>query len=70
VAGITAEVFLSLLSPEDIKDIAAGAIHSKTLRAYAQSFAEGIRSGRLVLAARAKQFSGAQEVAEARGSDA
>jgi hypothetical protein len=37
----------ALLSPEDIDDIAAGAIHSKTLHAYAQSFVEGIRSGRI-----------------------
>jgi hypothetical protein len=36
------------MSPEDIDDIEAGAIHPKTLKAYALSFAEGIRSGRLV----------------------
>jgi hypothetical protein len=35
------------MSPEDIDDIAAGAIHPKTLHAHALSFAEGIRSGRL-----------------------
>jgi hypothetical protein len=46
-AGITVEVFRSLLCPEDIDDIAAGGIHPKTLHAYAQSFAEGIRSGRI-----------------------
>jgi hypothetical protein len=45
VAGITVEVFRSLLSPEDLADIAAGGIHPKTLGACAQSFAEGIRSG-------------------------
>jgi hypothetical protein len=49
VAGITVQVFRSLLSPEDITDIAAGAIHPKTLRAYALSFADGIRSGRIVV---------------------
>ena len=48
VAGITPEVFRSLLCPEDVADIEAGAIHSLTLHAYAQSFAEGIRSRRLV----------------------
>ena len=53
VEGITVEVFRSLLSPEDIADLEAGAIQSKTLHAYALSFAEGIRSGRLVSAARA-----------------
>jgi hypothetical protein len=54
VAGITPAQFRALMSPEDINDIAAGAIRSKTLQAYAESFAEGIRSGRLVLAVRAK----------------
>ncbi len=48
VAGITPAQLRALLSPEDIDDIAAGAIHPKTLHAYAQSFVEGIRSGRLV----------------------
>ena len=47
VAGITPAQFRALLSPEDIDDIAAGAIHSKTLHGYTQSFAEGIRSGRI-----------------------
>ena len=46
-AGITPEAFRSLLSPQDIADIEAGAIHPKTLKAYALSFAEGIRSGRI-----------------------
>ena len=32
---------------EDIKDIEAGGIHPKTLHAYAESFAEGLRSGRI-----------------------
>jgi hypothetical protein len=47
VAGITPAQFRSLLSPEDIADIEAGGIHPKTLHAYAQSFAEGLRSGRI-----------------------
>jgi hypothetical protein len=47
VEGITAAEFRSLLSSTDISDIAAGAIHPKTLKAYALSFVEGIRSGRL-----------------------
>jgi hypothetical protein len=47
------------LSPEDFKDIEAGAMHPgamhpKTLHACARSFAEGIHSGRLVQAAKAK----------------
>ncbi|MDQ3581172.1 MAG: DUF3987 domain-containing protein [Pseudomonadota bacterium] len=46
VAGISPEVFRSLLSPEDIADIEAGEIPAvPTLRGYAQSFAEGIRGG-------------------------
>lgn len=49
MAGITGEVFRSLLSAEDIDDIAAGGTHPKTLRAYARSFAEGIRSGRITV---------------------
>jgi hypothetical protein len=47
VAGITPGQFRALMSPEDIDDIEAGGIHSKTLCAYARSFAEGIRSGRI-----------------------
>jgi hypothetical protein len=47
VAGITPVQFRSLLSPEDIADIEAGGIHPKTLHAYAESFAEGFRSGRI-----------------------
>jgi hypothetical protein len=47
VAGISVDVFRALLSHEDVTDIAAGAIHSKTLRGYAQLFAEGMRSGRI-----------------------
>jgi hypothetical protein len=48
VEGITPEVFRSLLSREDVADIEAGGIHRKTLKGYAQSFAEGLRSGWLV----------------------
>ncbi|MDQ3776258.1 MAG: hypothetical protein M3461_18825 [Pseudomonadota bacterium] len=51
--GITPEVFRSLLSPEDLNDIAAGAIHRKSLHAYALSFAERIRSGRITVLSRA-----------------
>ena len=46
-AGITPARFRSLLSPEDIADPEAGAIHPKTLKAYALSFAERRRSGRI-----------------------
>jgi hypothetical protein len=49
VAGITVEGLRSLLAPEDIKDIEAGGIHPKTLKAYALSFAWGIRSGRIAV---------------------
>lgn len=48
VAGITPAQFRALLSPEDVADIEAGAIHRKTLGAYAMSFADGMRSGRIV----------------------
>lgn len=48
VGGITKAQFQALLSPEDITDIAGGAIHRHTLRAYAESFADGMRSGRIV----------------------
>ena len=48
VAGITPELFRSLLSPEDVADIEAGAIAVETLTAYARSFAEGLASGRIV----------------------
>lgn len=49
VEGITAAEFRSLLSPEDIADIEASDIPVLTLHAYARSFAEGIRSGRVVV---------------------
>ena len=39
----------ALLSPEDITDVAAGAIHANTLKGFAASFAEGIQSGRVVV---------------------
>ena len=53
VEGITPSQFRSLLSAEDVTDIRAGDIPAvPTLRAYAQSFAEGIQTGRIrVLAA-------------------
>lgn len=52
VPGIDAATFRALLSPEDIKDIVGGHIPMVTLNAYARSFAEAIRSGRIeVLAA-------------------
>ena len=47
LAGITPEQFRALLSPEDVADIEVGGIHPKTLHAYAESFAEGLRSGRI-----------------------
>ena len=46
-AGITPEVLRSLLSPEDLQDVAAGDFHPRSLGAYARSFAEGMRSGRI-----------------------
>lgn len=49
VAGITPEVFRSLLSPEDLQDIAAGNIAVETLRGFAESFSEGMRLGRIVV---------------------
>ena len=49
VAGITVEVFRSLLWSEDIKDIEAGGIPVETLRVYAESFAVGMRSRRIVV---------------------
>lgn len=46
---LPAETFRQLLSPEDITDILASVIPAvPTLRAYANSFAEGIRSGRVL----------------------
>jgi hypothetical protein len=43
---ITPAQFRSLLSPEDLDDIAAGDIAVETLHGYAELFAEGLRSGR------------------------
>lgn len=37
MAGITADTLRVLLSPEDLVDIAAGGIHRKTLRAFAEA---------------------------------
>ena len=50
VGGITPEVFRSLLSPEDVADIEAGENPIEVLHAYAESFTERMRSGRLVSA--------------------
>lgn len=49
VAGITPAQFGAMLSSEDLDDVEAGAIPVETLRAYAESFADGIRSGRIVV---------------------
>ena len=52
VEGIDAATFRALLSPVDVEDIEGGHIPAHTLNAYAMSFAEGIRTGRIrVLAA-------------------
>jgi hypothetical protein len=50
IAGLPTVWCRSTLSHEDMADIEAGAIHHKTLKAYAHSFAEGLRSGRLASA--------------------
>jgi hypothetical protein len=47
VEGIDAATFRTLLSPEDVEDIEGGHIPVHTLNAYAKSFAEGIRTGRI-----------------------
>lgn len=47
VDGITTAQFRSLLDPEDVVDIEDGGLHPRTLRGYAESFAEGMRSGRI-----------------------
>ncbi len=49
VAGITVVQLRSLLSREDITDIEAGRYPIEDLRAYARSFVEGIRSGRITV---------------------
>ena len=53
VEGIKAATFRALLSPEDIEDIEGGHIPVVTLNAYARSFAEGIRCGRITVLAAA-----------------
>ena len=46
-------MFRSFLSAEDLADIKGGHYPPATLRAYAESMAEGVRSGRIrVLAGR------------------
>ena len=53
VAGLSPEVFRSLLSAEDLADIEGGHYPPATLRAYAEIMAESVRSGRIrVLAGR------------------
>lgn len=57
--GIDAATFRALLSPEDIEGIVGEHIPVVALNAYAKSFAEGIRVGRIkVLAAAANTSSG------------
>ncbi|MFH0342353.1 MAG: hypothetical protein ACHBNF_09540 [Chromatiales bacterium] len=51
VEGIDAAAFRALLSPVDVQDIEGGFIPMVTLRAYARSFAEGIRTGRITVLA-------------------
>ncbi len=47
--GLLPSEFRSLLSDEDLDDIINGDIALKALRAYARSFAQGVRSGRVRL---------------------
>ncbi|MGH8507398.1 MAG: hypothetical protein ACREVH_01565 [Gammaproteobacteria bacterium] len=47
VEGIDAATFRALLSPVDVEDIEGGHIPMVTLNAYARSFADGIRTGRI-----------------------
>ena len=49
LAGITPAQFRALLSPEDISGHRGRRHPPETLHAYAQSFAEGMRSGRIVV---------------------
>ena len=49
VDGMTPEVFRSLLSAEDLDDLLQGSDPPGCWRAYAQSFANGIRTGRIRL---------------------
>lgn len=48
VPGITPDQFLALCSPDDLADIKAGHIPDWELVAFAESFATGIQSGRIV----------------------
>ena len=45
---ITPDQSRALLSPADVRDILTGDIPMECLRAYANSFAEGIQSGRIL----------------------
>lgn len=49
VAGITPQVFRSLLSPDDIADLLSGVDLPECWRAYARSYAEGIRTRRILI---------------------
>ena len=51
VGGIDAATFRRLLSPVDAEDIEGGHVPVHTLNAYAQSFADGIRCGRITVLA-------------------
>lgn len=51
VDGIDAATFRVLLSPVDVEDIEGGHIPVVTLNAYARSFAESIRTGRITVLA-------------------
>lgn len=51
VEGIDAATFRALLSPEDAKDVEGGHIPAHTLKAYARSFSEGVRVGRITVRA-------------------
>ncbi len=63
VEGIDAATFRALLSPVDVEDIEGGSIPMVTLNAYARSFVEGIRCGRItVLAAASGPSSGTPSV--------
>lgn len=61
VPGIDAATFRALLSSEDIEDIEGGHIPMVTLNAYARSFAEGIRTGRIKVLCRPRAVPGLRE---------
>ena len=49
VAGLSADQYFALLSADDIAGIRGGETGVDALKAYAPQFAEGLRSGRLVV---------------------